>query len=77
MNLDELKDSSAKYIVWNTRDLQTGKKKLVSMSEVNTIMEKKESLLIQASMIKKKSDVWASADYILVGESLESYCKDL
>ena len=58
-------------VIWNQRDLLTGKPKKEDFDEVRKIYVKRN--LCQASLLKSWLDVDMSADAILVGEHLENF----
>ncbi len=61
-------------VVWNTRDLSTGKSKNETFAQARAAWS---GWLCQASFIRDAADVNESANAILVGEGLERYVDSL
>src|ERR1051326_2288201 len=76
LNLNELVTFGRyfKFVVWNQRDLMTGKKKKETFAQARKLCYGK---LIQASFIKTMKDVHPDADGFIVGEHLETFVKSL
>ncbi|MDP1688981.1 MAG: hypothetical protein Q8L47_02525 [bacterium] len=73
--LAELKTISKDYkVVWNARDLETGKPKIESFVEARNIFQ---GWLCQASYIKTKKDLVIGADAVLIGENLREFTSSL
>jgi len=58
-------------IVWNARDLDTGKPKDKKIDDVRKVWS---GWLCQASLISSMDDVYRGVDAILVGQNLVEYC---
>jgi len=70
-NLKQLKEIPKGFnVVWNSRDLKTGKLKKETFNQARKIWK---GWLCQASNIKSIKDINKSADAILVGEHLENF----
>jgi len=57
-------------VVWNTRDLATGKPKYETIADARKIWN---GWLCQASILTDLKDVFSGVDAILVGEHLEKF----
>ncbi|MEK7659758.1 MAG: hypothetical protein AAB343_00990 [Patescibacteria group bacterium] len=69
--IQELADLPAQVrAVWNSRDLQTGKRKKESFAEARSIFS---GWMCQASLIGSIDDVHSEADAVLVGERLKEF----
>ena len=71
LTLNELKNIPSEFrVVWNSRDLATGKSKSETFKEAREIWK---GWLCQASHIKTVSDIESGADAVLVGKNLLSF----
>lgn len=75
LSLSELSEiPSGSKVVWNSRDLLTGKPKQETFEQARKIWK---GWLCQASCIKNASDIKIGANAVLVGEHLEEFAKSL
>ncbi len=68
----EFADAGVRHLVWNSRDLTTGKLKTETWEDVRKVYD---GPLIQASNIKTKADVKPDASAFIVGECLIDFCR--
>ena len=75
LTLNELKNIPSEFrVVWNSRDLATGKSKKETFKEAREIWK---GWLCQASHIKIVSDIEESADAVIVGTNLIKFAESI